>query len=459
LEIGKDGQMSYIQNTDSDRREMLRIAGASSFEELLEPVDPALRVKGGLKLGRPMSESEVLSHVGAMASRNRPAGSTASFLGGGIYDRFIPATVRYVLSRSEFYTSYTPYQAEVSQGTLQAIYEYQSMIAKLTAMDAANASMYDAATALAEAMLMACSIKRVDRILVPAAMSVRVRAVLESYAAGRRIRIEEIPWTDEGTMDHDKAGELLSEKAAALVVATPNYFGMIEDAAGLSELAHSKGALLVALVDPVSLALLSPPGEYGADIAVGEGQSLGIPQNFGGPLLGFMATRSEFIRKCPGRLISATTDIEGKRGYVMTLQTREQHIRREKATSNICTNEGLCALSAAVYLSTMGEDGFREVARQSAAKSHALYRLLSEVEGVVLPFGENFFQEFVVRMPGSSESFMEDARGAGILAGIPISGDYPLLGGDAILVAVTEKRTRAEIERYRDIAAGKGGAL
>ncbi len=449
--------MSFIQNTDSDREEMLRATGVSSFEQLLSPVDPALRVKGDLKLGRPMSETEVRSHVGAMASRNRPAGSLASFLGGGIYDRFIPATVRYVLSRSEFYTSYTPYQAEVSQGTLQAIYEYQTMIARLTAMDAANASMYDAATSLAEAMFMACSIKRSDRILVPAALSTRVRAVLESYAAGRRIRIEEVPWTDEGTMDLGRAEELFSEKASALVMANPNYFGMIEDAARISDLAHSKGALLVALVDPVSLALLSPPGEYGADIAVGEGQSLGIPQSFGGPLLGFMAARQEYIRKCPGRLISATTDIDGKRGYVMTLQTREQHIRREKATSNICSNEGLCALSAAVYLSTMGEDGFREVARQSAAKSHALYRLLSGVEGCVMPFGDNFFQEFVVRMPGSSESFLSQARAEGILGGIPLSGDYPLLGGDAILVAVTEKRTRAEIEKYGDIAAGKGG--
>jgi glycine dehydrogenase subunit 1 len=449
--------MSYVQNTDSDRLEMLRETGVSSFEELLEPIDEKLRVHGVLDIGPAMSESEVASRLGALASANSPASEMVSFLGGGIYDRFIPATVRYVLSRSEFYTSYTPYQAEVSQGTLQAIFEYQSMIARLTAMDAANASMYDASTALAEAMLMAVVIKRSGRIIVPASLSRRVRGVLDSYAAGKEIVIEEVPFGKDGTIDADALGKMLSDKAAAVVLAQPNYFGMIEDARKVSGLAHEAGALLIVLADPVSLALIEPPGEYDADIVVGEGQSLGIAQSFGGPLLGFLAAKTPYLRKCPGRLISATVDIDGNRGYTMTLQTREQHIRREKATSNICTNEGLVALAASVYLATLGEDGFREVALQSASKAKTLYDML-EKAGVGLPFGRNFFQEFVMTVPGGADAFIARARKRGVLAGIPLGKDFPSLGGDAVLVAVTEKRTRADLELLRDLAAGKGGA-
>ncbi len=447
--------MSYVQNTDGDRKEMLDYIGVSSFDGLLAPVAEELRYKGGLRLGPPMSEAEVAGHCRELACKNVPASELVSFMGAGIYDRYIPATVRYVLSRSEFYTSYTPYQAEMSQGTLQAIYEYQTMIARLTAMYAANASMYDAATALAESILMACAIKRTDRVLVPAALSKRVRRVLDSYSAGKGIRIESIGWKGSGKLDLEEAEKLLAGKAAAVVLAQPNYFGMIEDAAAVSALAHENGALLIALVDPVSLALVAPPGEYDADIAVGEGQSLGIPQSFGGPLLGFMAVKEQYIRKCPGRLISATVDAEGKRGYVMTLQTREQHIRREKATSNICTNEGLCALSAAVYLSTVGDAGFREVAVQSASKSHELYRMLSGIKGVTLPFGDDFFQEFVVRFSGPAEGFLARARERGILGGVSLEEDFPELGEGSVLVAVTEKRTLEELQLFRDVAAGK----
>lgn len=450
--------MSYVQNTDSDRREMLKEAGVSSFEELLEPIDVKLRVEGGLDIGPPMSEAEVASRLGALASVNSPASEMVSFLGGGIYDRFIPATVRYVLSRSEFYTSYTPYQAEVSQGTLQAIYEYQTMIARLTAMDAANASMYDASTALAEAMLMAAAIKRTGRVIVPASLARRVRAVLDSYAVGKEIVIDEVPFGDDGTIDRGRLAEMLSAKAAAVVLAQPNYFGLIEDARAVSGMAHEAGALLVVLADPVSLALIEPPGEYDADIVVGEGQSLGIAQSFGGPLLGFLAAKTPYLRKCPGRLISAAVDVDGNRGYTMTLQTREQHIRRENATSNICTNESLVALAASVYLATLGEDGFREVALQSASKARTLYRMLAEAGGVGLPFGENFFQEFVMTVPGGADAFVAKARKRGVLAGIPLGKDFPSLGGDAILVAVTEKRTRADLELFRDLATGKGGA-
>ncbi|RJR28236.1 MAG: aminomethyl-transferring glycine dehydrogenase subunit GcvPA [Candidatus Latescibacterota bacterium] len=447
--------MSYIQNTDADRAEMLEAIGVRSFDELLEPIPEALRMKGDLALDPPLAEAALAAHLGALAGRNRPAAGAASFLGGGIYDRHIPALVRYVASRSEFYTSYTPYQAEVSQGTLQAIYEYQSLVCRVTGMDVANASMYDGATALAEAMLMVVAIKGAPRVLVPRALSPRYRAVLASYAAARDIAVVEIPYAADGLLDGARLESSLGEKTAALVVAQPNYFGVVENAGELAALAHAKGAAVIACVDPVSCALIAPPGEYGADVAVGEGQSLGLPQSYGGPLLGFMATRKEHVRRMPGRLVSGTVDIDGKRGYVMTLQTREQHIRREKATSNICTNEALCALSAAVYLAALGEKGFREVAEQSYAKSHALAGMLAGVRGARLPFGGPFFQEFVLELPTAAAAFATRASAAGILPGIPLGADFPELGERAILVAVTEKRTRSELERYRDLLAGK----
>jgi glycine dehydrogenase subunit 1 len=448
--------MSYVQNTDSDRETMLKAIGARAVEDLLEPIEPSLRIEGDLDLGEPMSEPETAAALETISKKNCPASSLANFLGGGVYDRYIPSVVRYVLSRSEFYTSYTPYQAEVSQGTLQAIYEYQSLICRLTGMEAANASMYDGATALAEAVLMAYGIKRGGEVLVPRALSPRIKAVLRSYTKGRGIKITEIPFDERGEMNPAALGDLLIEGSAAVVVAQPNYLGVIENAAEIAALAHDRQALVIAYVDPVSLALLSPPGDYDADIVVGEGQSLGNPMNFGGPLLGFMATKKGFMRRMPGRLISGTLDVDGKRGYVMTLQTREQHIRREKATSNICTNEGLCALSAAAYLSALGEEGFREVAVQSMSKSHTLYRMLGEVSGCELPFGENFFQEFVLRLSSPLGDFLKKAKADGILAGIPLADDFPELGPGALLVAVTEKRSMTELERYRDTV--KGGA-
>ncbi len=447
--------MSYIQNTDADRAEMLGAIGVRSFDELLEPIPEALRLARTLDLDAPLAEPALAAHLAGLAAKNLPASSLASFLGGGIYDRHIPALVRYVASRSEFYTSYTPYQAEVSQGTLQAIYEYQSLVCRITGMDVANASMYDGATALAEAMLMAAGIKNAARILVPRALSPRYRAVLASYAAARRVAIVEIPCTGEGLLDAERLEAELAEKTAAIVIAQPNYFGVVENARELVALAHAKGAAVIACVDPVSCALIAPPGEYDADICVGEGQSLGLPQSYGGPLLGFMATKEEFVRKMPGRLISGTVDIEGKRGYVMTLQTREQHIRREKATSNICTNEALCALSAAVYLVSIGERGFREVAEQSYAKSHALARMLAGARGARIVFGGPFFQEFVLELPMPAREFAAKAASKGILPGIALGADFPELGERAMLVAVTEKRTRSELERYRDLLAGK----
>ena len=449
--------MGYIQNTDADRKEMLETIGVSSFDELLEPIPQELRMKGAFGLEAPLAEASVAGLFKELSAKNRPASTLASFLGGGIYDRYIPALVRYVISRSEFYTSYTPYQAEVSQGTLQAIYEYQSLICRITAMDVANASMYDGATALAEAVLMASGIRGGGTVFLPRALSPRVRSVLDCYMTARGVVLEEMPYTEKGTLDLDRVESVLTEKTAAVILAQPNYFGLIEPAKELSDLVHRKGVLLIAAIDPVSCALIAPPGEYDADIAVGEGQSLGIPQSYGGPLLGFMATKNRYVRRLPGRLISGTVDADGKRGYVMTLQTREQHIRREKATSNICTNEALCALSAAVYLVALGENGFREVAEQSFAKSHALSRLLAKTDGCRIRFGGHFFQEFVLELPMPAVKFLKAAKAKRILGGIPLGAHFPELGGRAVLVAVTEKRTRKDIELYRDIVAGEGG--
>jgi glycine dehydrogenase subunit 1 len=448
--------MSYIQNTDVDRMEMLSSIGAASIDELLEPIPAALRATRPSAVEGPLAEGAVVGLFRELAARNAPATNLASFLGGGIYDRHIPALVRYVTSRSEFYTSYTPYQAEVSQGTLQAIYEYQSLICRITGMEVSNASMYDGSTALAEAMLMASVMKGGGAVLVPRALSPRYRAVLDTYAAARGVAIVEMPYGPDGTLDLERVAGALARKTAAVVLAQPNYFGLLERARELAALAHGAGALLIACVDPVSCAMIPPPGEYDADIAVGEGQSLGLPQSYGGPLLGFMATRMANVRRMPGRLVSGTTDLDGKRGYVMTLQTREQHIRREKATSNICSNEALCALSAAVYLAALGERGFREVAEQSSAKAHALAAMLAARKGATLPFAAPFFQEFVVELPMGAREFLAAARARGILGGIPLAGAFPELGDRAILVAVTERRTKAELERFRDAAAGKG---
>ncbi|MDZ7860964.1 MAG: aminomethyl-transferring glycine dehydrogenase subunit GcvPA [Candidatus Krumholzibacteriota bacterium] len=449
--------MSYIQNTNQDREEMLKAIGVSSFEELLKPVSSEFRVKGGLDLPGPKSEAEVISELDRLAARNNPASSMKSFLGGGVYDRFIPAAVRYVLSRSEFYTSYTPYQAEVSQGTLQSIYEYQSMICGLTSMEVANASLYDGATAMAESILMACSVKRKDKVLVSGSIPGRMKSVLRSYTLGGNIKMEYIPFTEDGTLDIGKLKEEVGPDTAAVVMAQPNYFGVIEKAEEISSIARESGSLLVSYVDPVSLAVLTPPGEYGADIVVGEGQSFGLPQNFGGPLLGFIATKKKYVRKSPGRLISRTADVDGNTGYVMTLQTREQHIRRGRATSNICTNEGLCALAASVYLATLGEDGFREVALQSASKARTLYDMISGLPGCSFPFGNNFFQEFVIKLPVPADQFLKEARGRGVLAGISLAEDFPQLGDSAILTAVTERRSREDLILYRDLLSRTGG--
>ena len=435
--------MPYVSNTDRDREDMLREIGVSSIEDLFADVPLELRAKAELDVPGPLSEAELVRHMRRLASMNRTADDVVSFLGGGIYDHTVPAVVRYVTSMPQFYTAYTPYQAEASQGTLQSIYEFQSLICRLTGMDVANASMYDGASSSAEACLMAVGIKRRNKVLVAGTAGPSLRAVVATYLEASDIEIVELPMT--GGVTDTTALEMHLEGAAVLVVQHPNFFGMLEPVESLSAMCEAAGALLVASVDPLSLAVLKPPSDYGAAIAVGEGQSLGSPVGFGGPLLGFMSARREYVRRMPGRIIGATTDTEGRRGYVMTLQTREQHIRRQKATSNICTNEGLIALAATVYLSLLGKKGFRELAVQVTSKAHYAAEALASVDGVGLRFDGPFFREFVVDLPMSAHRVKEELGRVGIWPGISCGCYY----GDmdrSLLVSVSERHTREDID-------------
>jgi glycine dehydrogenase subunit 1 len=434
--------LPYVPNTDLDRREMLREIGLSSIADLFSDVPTDLRVDS-LDVPGPLSEEELTRHMTRLASMNRTSADVLSFLGGGVYDHIVPSVVRHIRGMPQFFTAYTPYQAEVSQGTLQSIYEFQSLVCRLTGLDVANASMYDGASAAAEACLMSLGITGRRKVVVPETVSPPTRSVVSTYLEASDVEIVELPRT--GGVTDVAALESHIGGAAALLVQHPNYFGALEPVADIGEICSEAGALMIASVDPVSLALLKPPADYGASIAVGEGQSLGNPVAFGGPLLGFMAAEREYIRRMPGRIIGATTDASGRRGYVMTLQTREQHIRREKATSNICTNQGLLALATAVHLSVLGKRGFRELAEQVTAKAHYAARSLAAVPGVRLMFEEPFFREFVVRLPSSAQHVQKELGEAGIWPGIACGRYYSGME-DCLLVSVTEKHRREDID-------------
>jgi glycine dehydrogenase subunit 1 len=435
--------LPYVPNTDRDRAEMLREIGVNSIDDLFKDVPDDLRVSEGLNLPGPLSEAELVRHMRSLASMNRATDDVLSFLGGGIYDHVVPAVVRHVTGMPQFYTAYTPYQAEVSQGTLQSIYEFQSLISRLTGMDVANASMYDGASAAAEACLMSVGLKKLRRIVVAGSTNPALRAVVATYLEASDIEIVELPCPD-GVTDPEVLEESI-EGAAAVVVQHPNFFGLLEPVDAISAACARADVPLTASVDPVSLALLRPPSEYGATIAVGEAQSLGAPVAYGGPLLGFMATSRRHIRRLPGRIIGATTDSSGRRGFVMTLQTREQHIRREKATSNICTNQGLVALGAAVHLSVLGRKGLRDVAVHTTAKAHYAARALGAVPGVRLKFQGPFFREFVVELPIPAHAVKEELGRAGIWPGISCGCYYEGME-NCLLVSVTERHTRGDID-------------
>jgi glycine dehydrogenase subunit 1 len=436
--------MPFIVNTDRDREDMLRSIGAASFDDLIADIPQEIRLQRALDLFPALGEQEVMKLLEGLASANRSSAGYVSYLGGGSYDHFIPSAIRSIVSRSEFYTAYTPYQAEVSQGTLQAIYEYQSMMCRLYGMDVANASMYDGATALAEAVLMAMNVTGREQVVLAGCMNPYTVSVLKTYleASGHGVILQNRLEDGIGSLDGLK--ELVGDRVAAVVVQQPNFYGSLEEVEAIGAEARRNGALFVVSADPLSLGILAAPGSYGADIAVGEGQPLGNHQNFGGPYLGIFTVRQAYVRKIPGRLVGMTKDRDGNDGFILTLQTREQHIRREKATSNICTNQALCALQAAVYLSLLGKEGIREVAEQCALKAHYLADAISELPGYRLRFGSPFFREFVLDTPLPAAEIIGALLDKGIFAGYDLSA----CGGNGLLVAVTEKRTRAELDSF-----------
>jgi len=437
--------MPYYPNTDDDQREVLVAIGVKKFDELIKDVPAEIRLKGNLKIPQAMSELEVIKHVSTLANKNVNTQDAISFLGAGVYDHFIPSAVGALLSRSEFYTAYTPYQAEVSQGTLQSIYEYQTMICRLTGMDVSNASLYDAGSGLAEAALLSVAHTGRKKIVAVHPIHPLYLQVVRTYVHGQGFEIVEVTAKD-GTADVDAVKRVVNDSVAAVMVQQPSFFGTLNDVHALSAIAHGAGALYVVDVNPISLGLLEPTGEYGADVVVGEGQSLGIPQSFGGPFLGIFAVKEALIRRLPGRLAGVTVDTEGNRGFVLTLQTREQQIRREKATSNICTNEGLMMLASTIYISLMGKQGIREVAEQSSAKAHYLAEQIGRIPGYGLKYQKPFFNEFLVSTPVPAEKIIEAGLEKKILAGLNIERLVQYENG--LLVAVTEKRTREEMDMF-----------
>ena len=449
--------MRYIPHTDEDIRQMLETIGVETVEDLFATVPETVRLGRPLDLPPPLSEMELLRDLGRLGALNATPSTHISFLGGGAYNHFIPAVVDQLISRSEFYTAYTPYQPEISQGTLQAIFEYQTLICQLTGMDVANASMYDGASACAEGVLMAVRATKRKKVLLSRALHPEYRETVATYCRYLDLELIEIPFAEDGRTDPVALERAVDDQTAAVVAGYPNFFGVVEGLASMAAIAHAGGARLVTAVqEPIALGLLKSPGELGADITAGEGQSFGIPPAFGGPYLGFFAARGKDLRSMPGRLVGETVDREGKRGFVLTLSTREQHIRREKATSNICSNEGLCALMATVYLSLMGKQGIREVARQNLAKADYARRRIGELKGFSLPFGAPIFNEFVVEGPGRAEEILRDLENEGILGGIPLGSLFPEMA-NRFLVCVTEQNTRQEIDALV-AALGGGGA-
>ena len=433
--------MSYLSLTDRDREEMLAAVGVSSVDELFADVPAAVRLRRELDIEPPLAEQELTRHLESLAARNVDTTRELSFLGAGIYDHYVPAVVDAILQRGEFLTAYTPYQPELSQGVLQAIFEYQTAICELTAMDVSNASGYDGTTVAADACFVAKHATGRSKVVVTEATNPQVRQVVKTYAPGFGLEVVEVPHQG-GTTDPDELREN-AQDAACVIFQQPNFFGCLEPAPDLAAAANDAEAIPVAHVDPISLGVLEAPGNYGCGIAIGEGQGAGNYQSFGGPHYGFLAARNEFIRRMPGRIVGETLDAAGKRGYVLTLQTREQHIRREKATSNITTNQTLLALAGLVYLSWLGPQGLRELGETCIGlATYARERL-----GLEAVFPERAtFKEFAVRVGRNANDVIGEAKQHGVHPGYPLGRDYAGLD-DALLIALTEKRTPDDIER------------
>ena len=430
-------QSHYIPNTIAEQDDLLAAVGLNSVDELFSDIPDDYR-NPPLRLPAPMSELEIQRELGAMAGRNRPLSSGPSFLGAGCYYHFIPSIVKAVMTRGEFLTAYTPYQPEVSQGTLQVIFEFQTMISALYGMEVANAGMYDGATSLAEAVLMACRVTRRQQVVVSDTVAPAYRQVIATYCQAQGIAIDVVPTADIGAS--------VTEATAGVVAQYPNFYGGLDDLAGLAATAHDDGALLVVSADPLAMGMLKPPGEFGADIVTGEGQPIGIPPSFGGPYLGLFSCKQQYIRQMPSRLVGRTTDTQGRTGYVLTLQTREQHIRRERATSNICTNEALYALASTIYLAAMGRHGLRQVAELCYHKAHYAASAIAGLDGYSLPQSGEFFQEFVVSCPEAPVKINRRLMERNILGGLDVSDRFD----NGMLLCVTEMNSREDIDALVD---------
>ena len=447
--------MRYLPHTDTDVQQMLDKIGVSEINELFSGIPDDCRLKKPLDLAPAKSESEVLAFLRNLSEQNSQVSDWDSFLGGGAYNHFIPAVIDQLVSRSEFYTAYTPYQPEISQGTLQAIFEFQTLICQLTGMDVANASMYDGASACAEAVLLTIRAgKKRKKVLLSQALPPQYRETVATYCRYLNVELISVP-ISAGSTDIVKLEELLDDQVASVVVGYPNYFGQIEDLATIADMTHAAGARLVATVaEPLALALYKSPGELGADIVVGEGQSFGIPLSYGGPGIGFFAVRKKDMRVLPGRLVGQTTDQDGKRGFVLTLATREQHIRREKATSNICSNQGMCILMVGIYLALHGKQGLRKLAEINYAKASYAREKISQIDGFEVKFSGPSFNEFVVTSSEPVAELKKRLEQQGILAGVSLGRDYSELK-DGLLICVTEQNSREQIDRL--VAALAGG--
>ncbi len=434
----------YIGNTENEKKEMLEEIGINDIRDLFDAIPDSVYLNRKLNIPENLSEIDLIKNLKSLADKNKNLGDYTCFLGAGAYDHYIPSVIDSLISRQEFYTSYTPYQPEISQGTLQSIFEYQTMICELTGMQVSNASMYDGATALTEAAIMSCEATKRNEILIAKSVSPESKKVLTTYSKYRNMRVIEVEYKN-GQIDIDDLKSKINENTAALLIQSPNFFGIIEDIASVEQLVHDNKSLLVVSADPISLAILKSPGELGADIVVGEAQSLGTSISFGGPYLGFFATTEKLMRKMPGRIAGQTVDQNGKRGFVLTLQTREQHIRRDKATSNICSNHALNALIATIYLTILGKEGLKEVANLCVQKSHYAYKELLKTGKFTEVFTAPFFKEFVVKSEESVDLLNDKLIKDKIIGGYLIEKDYADIN-NGWLVAVTEKRSKEEID-------------
>jgi len=442
----------YMPITEQEEKSMLGTIGLDSVSDLFSDIPENLRLNRRLDFDDTMSEYAVKKHVGQLGNKNTTTNELVSFLGAGTYDHYIPSIVPHITGRSEFYTAYTPYQPEISQGTLQCIFEYQTMVCELTAMEATNASMYDGASSTAEAAMIATEGKRGNVVFVSASVHPEVIEVVSTYMKYRGVKVEIVPVKD-GVTDFTSLEAMISKECAAVIVQTPNYFGNLEKLEPIAELAKANKALSIVNTDPMSLALIKPPGECGFDIAVGDAQGFGNAMNFGGPHIGFMAVTKKLMRKLPGRVVGETEDTEGRKAYVLTLQAREQHIRREKAASNICSNQAINALAVTVYLSAMGRKGLKTVAEESHVRAAYLRKKLLETGQFEAPHTQPFFKEFVLKSNIEVSKLLETLRGSGILGGLDLS-TASSDSKDHILICVTEKRTKAELDAYVQVVEG-----